>query len=130
MPVAAAGSLGAFLKARLAVNGIQCAARSFGTLTAARRGLLSSMGASCVLEIGESGASYQLRCATETPTDRYISAHSGGLRTDPAHRSAALIQNTSASESSVSSHSSGRCGNAASRYCPPLPTRHKRPSHE
>src|SRR5882724_9859483 len=46
MSLAPASSLGAFLKARLAVNGIQCAARSFGTLTAAGRGLLSSMGAS------------------------------------------------------------------------------------
>src|SRR6266404_6885923 len=51
MSFAPASSLGAFLKARLAVNGIQCAARSFGKLTAAGRGLLSSMGASCVLEI-------------------------------------------------------------------------------
>src|SRR4051812_15966678 len=50
MSLAPASSLGAFLKARLAVNGIQCAARSLGTLTAAGRGLLSSMGASCVLE--------------------------------------------------------------------------------
>src|SRR5213078_2339848 len=50
MSLAPASSLGAFLKARLAVKGIQCAARSFGTLTAAGRGLLSSMGASCVLE--------------------------------------------------------------------------------
>src|ERR1700687_1329864 len=44
MSLAPASSLGAFLKARLAVNGIQCAARSFGTLTAVGRGLLSSMG--------------------------------------------------------------------------------------
>src|ERR1700736_3450498 len=46
MSLAPASSRGAFLKARLAVNGIQCAARSLGTLTAAERGLLSSMGAS------------------------------------------------------------------------------------
>src|SRR5258706_8246418 len=46
MSLAPASSRGFFLKARLAVNGIQCAARSFGTLTAAGRGLLSSMGAS------------------------------------------------------------------------------------
>src|SRR5882724_9975088 len=46
MSLAPASSRGAFLKARLAVNGIQCAARSLGTLTAAGRGLLSSMGAS------------------------------------------------------------------------------------
>src|SRR5580698_2844164 len=48
MSLAPASSRGAFLKARLAVNGIQCAARSFGTLTAVGVGLLSSMGASCV----------------------------------------------------------------------------------
>src|SRR5882762_9615682 len=46
MSLAPASSLGAFLKARFAVNGIQWAARSFGTATAAGRGLLSSMGAS------------------------------------------------------------------------------------
>src|SRR5580692_8535558 len=44
MSLAPASSRGAFLKARLAVNGIQCAARSFGTLTAGVFGLLSSMG--------------------------------------------------------------------------------------
>src|SRR5450631_3084639 len=44
MSLAPASSRGAFLKARLAVNGIQCAARSLGTLTAAGRGLLSSIG--------------------------------------------------------------------------------------
>src|SRR3954447_11093517 len=46
MSLAPASNRGAFLKARLAVKGIQWAARSFGTLTAAGRGLLSSMGAS------------------------------------------------------------------------------------
>src|SRR5689334_18374049 len=46
MSFAPASSRGAFLKARLAVNGIQCAARSFGTLTERAFGLLSSMGAS------------------------------------------------------------------------------------
>src|SRR5262245_23833868 len=45
MSLAPASSRGAFLKARLAVNGIQCAARSLGTLTDLV-GLLSSMGAS------------------------------------------------------------------------------------
>src|ERR1700737_3208593 len=73
MSLAPASSLGAFLKARLAVNGIQCAARSFGTLTAAGRGLLSSMGAS--LEFWGRGGyrpSYQLRRATGTPMDRDI----------------------------------------------------------
>src|SRR5689334_22854439 len=46
MSFAPANSRGIFLNARLAVNGIQCAARSFGTLTAGRGGLLSSMVAS------------------------------------------------------------------------------------
>src|SRR5258705_13663786 len=45
MSLAPASNRGAFLKARLAVNGIQCAARSLGTLTAAGSGLLSSIGA-------------------------------------------------------------------------------------
>src|SRR3954467_9845538 len=44
MSLAPASSRGAFLNARLAVNGIQCAARSFGTLTADLGGLLSSIG--------------------------------------------------------------------------------------
>src|ERR1700688_2954205 len=52
MSLAPASSRGAFLKARLAVNGIQCAARSLGTLTAAGRGLLSSMGASSSFAAG------------------------------------------------------------------------------
>src|ERR1700749_1766970 len=46
MSFAPASRRGAFLKARLAVNGIQCAARSFGTLTVLALGLLSSMRAS------------------------------------------------------------------------------------
>src|SRR6478752_1037155 len=105
MSLAPASSLGAFLKARLAVNGIQCAARSFGTLTAA--GLLSSMGASCVLE------NWLLR--------RKLSAslrdgHAGGslyfrpfrrFEVRPVHSSAAPTQNTSPSDSSVLSHCSG-----------------------
>src|SRR4029453_8922494 len=50
MSLAPASSRGAFLKARLAVNGIQCAARSLGTATADLVGLLSSMGGLlCVL---------------------------------------------------------------------------------
>src|SRR5437773_2733150 len=72
MSLAPASSRGAFLKARLAVNGIQCAARSFGTFTAAGRGLLSSMGASSSFRIGGSGASYQLRRETGTLMDAYI----------------------------------------------------------
>src|ERR1700682_1872127 len=44
MSLAPASIRGFFLNARFAVNGIQCAARSFGTLTAGALGLLSSMG--------------------------------------------------------------------------------------
>src|SRR5882672_5923881 len=51
MSLAPASNRGAFLKARLAVNGIQCAARSLGTLTAAGSGLLSSIGASLSFRI-------------------------------------------------------------------------------
>src|SRR5690242_10700873 len=111
MSFAPASSLGAFLKARLAVNGIQCAARSFGTLTAGALGLLSSMGASCkAFGDGKLDGNYQLRRVTGTPHN---------LRSlDPYRRfvalfqprSAAAIQNTSASESSLSSQSSGACG--------------------
>src|SRR3954466_11595594 len=50
MSLAPASSRGFFLNARLAVNGIQCAARSFGTLTAGRGGLLSSIG--CLFGFG------------------------------------------------------------------------------
>src|SRR5258708_35744349 len=44
MSLAPASIRGFFLNARFAVNGIQCAARSFGTLTAGALGLLSRMG--------------------------------------------------------------------------------------
>src|SRR5437763_16801674 len=53
LSLAPASSRGAFLNARFAVNGIQCAARSFGTLTLAGRGLLSSMAASSSSGVGE-----------------------------------------------------------------------------
>src|SRR3979490_1670112 len=66
MSLAPASSRGFFLNARLAVNGIQCAARSFGTLTAVGRGLLSSMGASSKLGRSGLGAGYQLHRATGT----------------------------------------------------------------
>src|ERR1700704_2130493 len=79
MSLAPASSLGAFLKARFAVKGIQWAARSFGTLTAAGRGLLSSMGASCVLGCGSYRASYQLRCDTGTSPGLFFRSI-GGLR--------------------------------------------------
>src|SRR6266850_615230 len=67
MSLAPASSRGFFLNARLAVNGIQCAARSFGTLTAVARGLLSSMRASSKLECSDLCAGYQLRRVTGTP---------------------------------------------------------------
>src|SRR3982074_3733266 len=72
MSLAPASSLGAFLKARFAVKGIQWAARSFGTLTAAGRGLLSSMGASCGLGCGGSPVRYQARCEPGTPLGLYF----------------------------------------------------------
>src|SRR6185437_13684146 len=81
MSLAPASSRGAFLKARLAVNGIQCAARSLGTLTADDFGLLSSMGASCVpgcLGMRRCLGSYQLHGGTGTP-EPFISAQSGGF---------------------------------------------------
>src|SRR6195256_1849604 len=102
MSLAPASSRGAFLNARLAVNGIQCAARSFGTLTAAGRGLLSSMGAS------SSFGRWWLRreaisfvAGRERQSSRYF-----GLigwiedRFKYLQRSAARIQNTSPSDSS------------------------------
>src|SRR6202000_834899 len=66
MSLAPASSRGAFLKARLAVNGIQCAARSLGTLTAAGRGLLSSMGPLQELGVADLAGGYQFRAMTET----------------------------------------------------------------
>src|SRR5712672_377041 len=81
MSLAPASSRGFFLNARLAVNGIQCAARSFGTLTAVGRGLLSSM--ECLFGVlGRGGwlPNYQLRRATGTPTLRDISAQWGMIR--------------------------------------------------
>src|SRR6185369_7394165 len=81
MSLAPASSLGAFLKARLAVNGIQCAARSFGTLTAAGRGLLSSMGASCVLEDWLLQRKVSACSRDGNANGTQISAHSGGLPT-------------------------------------------------
>src|SRR5260370_2334915 len=93
MSLAPASSRGAFLKARLAVNGIQCAARSLGTLTAVGRGLLSSIGASlkfwdmAAFQVsGCSGlrASYQLRPHTGTPTGGYISVFLGRFQEQAA----------------------------------------------
>src|SRR6185369_11706254 len=108
MSLAPASSRGAFLKARFAVNGIQCAARSLGTLTAAGRGLLSSMGASSFRKLAAVLERYQLRRRTGTPGRLYFLFY-GRFQDDrgprPLHRSPAPIQNTSPSESSVSSQS-------------------------
>src|SRR5277367_2648343 len=105
MSLAPASSRGAFLKARLAVNGIQCAARSLGTLTA-ECGLLSSM-AGLFEFFGE------LLSATLAVSVWYWNARAGlfpyggaafkakrGAPQRPA-RSEPAIQNTSPSESSV-----------------------------
>src|SRR5664279_3031376 len=66
MSLAPASIRGARLKARLAVNGIQYAARSFGTLTAAGRGLLSNMRSLLLFPARWLRASYQLHPTTET----------------------------------------------------------------
>src|SRR5277367_5289805 len=79
MSLAPTSSRGAFLKARLAVNGIQCAARSFGTLTAGAWGLLSSMGASLKVLAILAGANYQLRRGTGTSITCDIPDNSVGL---------------------------------------------------
>src|SRR5437762_13020642 len=76
MSLAPASSRGFFLKARFAVNGIQCAARSFGTLRAGRGGLLSNMGASLAFWAWGWRPSYQLRRASGTAIRRDISAQS------------------------------------------------------
>src|SRR5712691_9776978 len=99
MSLAPASSRGFFLKARLAVNGIQCAARSFGTLTAGRGGLLSSMGG--LFGFLERGVGRQAISFAGRRERQYAVIFP---RNQP--RSAAAIQNTSACESSVSSHSS------------------------
>src|SRR5258708_19589152 len=89
MSLAPASSLGAFLKARLAVNGIQCAARSFGTLTAAGRGLLSSMGASCVLEIWRLRRKLSASLRDGNATGSLYFRSFGRSEDSPVHRSAA-----------------------------------------
>src|ERR1700722_10618020 len=108
MSLAPASSRGAFLNARLAVNGIQCAARSLGTLTAGESGLLSSIGASSrFLKVwwvvpGKLPASSRDGNADA----RLFLPQSGGFRTGRGPglplrfpcRSAAAIQNTSPEE--------------------------------
>src|SRR5438034_3753351 len=86
MSLAPASIRGFFLKARFAVNGIQCAARSFGTLTAGRGGLLCSMGGLFgVWSVGY-GASYQLRPASGTPIVRDLPQQSAEVgRRDPEY---------------------------------------------
>src|SRR5512136_702844 len=79
MSLAPASSRGAFLKARLAVNGIQCAARSLGTLTAAGRGLLSSMGASSSFGAWRLPRKLSASVHDGNARSRTISAQSGGF---------------------------------------------------
>src|SRR5215216_4601223 len=74
MSLAPASSRGFFLNARFAVNGIQCAARSFGTATGVGRGLLSSMGGLFSVWGGELTSNYQFRRRTETLARRDISS--------------------------------------------------------
>src|SRR3954466_11478811 len=81
MSLAPASSRGFFLNARLAVNGIQCAARSFGTLTAGRAGLLSSIG--CLLGFGLQGfARHAISFAwlRERTLASYYAGQMGGFR--------------------------------------------------
>src|SRR6185503_8499304 len=78
MSLAPASSRGFFLNARFAVNGIQCAARSFGTLTDLELGLLSSMGGLFDVWGVRLRPRYQLRHQTGTPTRRDISTQSHG----------------------------------------------------
>src|SRR6478752_7429558 len=68
MSFAPASSRGAFLKARLAVNGIQCAAKSFGTLTAGGCGLLSNMAASSSV-VG--GIGYHAKLSASRPSGNF-----------------------------------------------------------
>src|SRR6266545_2276975 len=86
MSLAPASNRGAFLKARLAVNGIQCAARSLGTLTAAGSGLLSSIGG--LFEFSDIASFWLWRLLRKlsaslrngNATTRYIYGQSDGLR--------------------------------------------------
>src|SRR5215216_1095550 len=74
MSLAPASSRGFFLNARFAVNGIQCAARSFGTATGVGRGLLSSIGGLFSVWGGELTLNYQFPRRTGTPASRDISS--------------------------------------------------------
>src|SRR5207249_7520671 len=104
MSLAPASSRGFFLNARFAVNGIQCAARSFGTATGVGLGLLSSMGG--LFSVW--GDSYRQTISFVPERERQHAVIFP--RNIPDQRSAAAIQNTSPSESAVSSQSSGSCG--------------------
>src|SRR3954462_2721479 len=77
MSLAPASIRGFFLNARFAVNGIQCAARSFGTLTELGRGVLSSMSGRFSVSDGLT-PNYQFCRGTGTPARRDISAQYAG----------------------------------------------------
>src|SRR5262245_6335137 len=89
MSLAPASSRGAFLNARLAVNGIQCAARSLGTATADLFGLLSSMGGLFwVLRALRLDHRLSVSPWPRNADSRAISAQLGGLQIgsrDPEH---------------------------------------------
>src|SRR3984893_4624030 len=133
MSLAPAISRRDFLQARLAVNGIQCAARSLGTLTAAGRGLLSSMGGLLMLWGGAEFATKLSASPRNGTANRLQYLRPFGRfedrpdRLSGDQRSAAPIQKTSPSESSVSSQSSGNCGKAASTMSRPRPISHSSP---
>src|SRR5882672_10179467 len=79
MSLAPASSRGFFLNARLAVNGIQCAARSFGTLTAGRAGLLSSILASYFWQSGFARHASSFACLAKPTMPRIIAGQRGGF---------------------------------------------------
>src|SRR6266481_8660788 len=100
MSLAPASSRGFFLNARFAVNGIQCAARSFGTLTAAALGLLSSIGGLFGFERVGGPSNYQLRRVAGTPAaaifplDRALSraSYRSQIRSaDPEHLAVGIL---------------------------------------
>src|SRR4030095_13756840 len=88
MSLAPASIRGFFLNAGFAVNGIQCAARSFGTATGVGRGLLSSMGGLFSVWDDALAPNYQFRPLTGTPAHRDISVQDAGSEIgggDPEH---------------------------------------------
>src|ERR1700750_2582549 len=98
MPLAPASSRGFFLNARFAVNGIQCAARSFGTLTVAGLGLLSNMEASSRV-LGRGGLPGKLTASSRHGNANWPYYFRPIGRFRDGHRSEAPIQKPSPPES-------------------------------